>query len=108
MSDIRVKLSTYLLSLHPGENWFRQIDPSLGEVYSNYESLDSDKTIPSESDCQAGIQALQTQIDNIFSEEEKKNAFRAESDPLFFKWQAGEATEQEWLDKRNEIKARFS
>jgi len=26
---------------------------------------------------------------------------------LFFKYQAGEATEQDWLDKRNEIKARI-
>lgn len=34
-------------------------------------------------------------------------AYRNESDPLFFKWQRGEATEQEWLDKLSEIKARF-
>ena len=34
-------------------------------------------------------------------------AFVAEADPLFFKWQAGEGTEQEWLAKREEIRARF-
>tara|TARA_R110000868_G_scaffold44815_6_gene149265 strand:+ start:2907 stop:3302 length:396 start_codon:yes stop_codon:yes gene_type:complete len=34
--------------------------------------------------------------------------YRKESDPLFFKWQRGEATEQEWLDKVNEIKQRWS
>lgn len=34
-------------------------------------------------------------------------AYRAEADPLFFKWQRGEATEQEWLDKIEEIKLRY-
>jgi hypothetical protein len=34
-------------------------------------------------------------------------AYRDEADPLFFKWQAGEATEAEWLDKRAEIRARY-
>ena len=37
----------------------------------------------------------------------RKAAYMAESDPLFFKWQAGEATEEEWLAKRAEIRARF-
>ena len=30
-----------------------------------------------------------------------------EADPLYFKWKRGEATEQEWLDKITEIKARY-
>lgn len=34
-------------------------------------------------------------------------AYREESDPLFFKSQRGEATNQEWLDKVAEIKARW-
>jgi len=37
----------------------------------------------------------------------RKAAYIAESDPLFFKWQRGEATEQEWKDKVAEIKARY-
>jgi hypothetical protein len=36
------------------------------------------------------------------------NAYREEADPLFFKWQRGEATQQDWLDKIAEIKARHS
>lgn len=31
----------------------------------------------------------------------------AESDQLFFAWQAGEGTEESWQEKRNEIKQRF-
>jgi len=34
-------------------------------------------------------------------------AYRDESDPIFFKWQRGEATEQEWKDKVQEIKNRY-
>jgi len=34
-------------------------------------------------------------------------AYAAESDPLFFKAQAGEVDEAEWLAKREEIRARF-
>ena len=37
----------------------------------------------------------------------RKYAYTQESDPLFFKWQAGEGTEQEWLAKREEIRSRY-
>lgn len=32
--------------------------------------------------------------------------YAAEADPLFFKWQRGEGTQQQWLDKIAEIKTR--
>ena len=35
-------------------------------------------------------------------------AYAREADPLFFKWQAGESSEQEWLAKRADIKGRFA
>jgi len=38
----------------------------------------------------------------------RAEAYRIESDPIFFQWQRGEKTEQEWLDKVAEIKARYS
>ena len=40
-------------------------------------------------------------------QEMRQSAFQSEADPLFFKWQAGEGTEQEWLAKREEIRARY-
>lgn len=42
-----------------------------------------------------------TQIDGL-----RREAYGMESDPLFFKWQRGETTQQAWLDKVAEIKAR--
>lgn len=38
----------------------------------------------------------------------RSEAYRNESDPLFFKWQRNEATKQEWLDKVAEIKTRWN
>jgi hypothetical protein len=37
----------------------------------------------------------------------KEAAFRSEADPLFFKFQRGEATKEQWLEKVNEIRKRF-
>jgi len=37
----------------------------------------------------------------------RKAAYREESDPLFFKWQRGEATEAEWIAAVNAIKTRY-
>lgn len=34
-----------------------------------------------------------------------RQRYAQESDPLFFKWQRGEATKEQWLDKVAEIKA---
>jgi len=47
---------------------------------------------------------------NTFNAEQKKKRFAAynlESDPIYFKSQRGEATNQEWLDKIAQIDARF-
>jgi len=41
------------------------------------------------------------------TEANRKAAYFAEADPLFFKAQRGEATIEEWLAKISEIKTRF-
>ena len=37
----------------------------------------------------------------------RKAAYQTEADPLFFKWQAGEGTQEEWQAKREEIRQRY-
>jgi hypothetical protein len=47
---------------------------------------------------------------DVLKQEQQNNrqaAFTKEADPLFFKWQAGEGTEEEWKTKRQEIRDRF-
>lgn len=51
--------------------------------------------------------ATRVQELNAIAESNRSNAYRNESDPLFFKWQRGEVTEQEWLNKIEEIKLRY-
>jgi hypothetical protein len=55
-----------------------------------------------------GEEIAQQQADRAAKiEAQRAEAYRTESDPLFFKSQRGEATQQQWLDKVAEIKARF-
>jgi hypothetical protein len=44
---------------------------------------------------------------NAEADANRHTAYVAESDPLFFKSQRGEATQQEWLNKIAEIQARY-
>lgn len=37
----------------------------------------------------------------------RRAAFEREADPLFFKWQAGEGNEADWLAAREAIRARY-
>lgn len=37
----------------------------------------------------------------------RRAAFQIEADPLFFKWQRGEATQEEYLQKVGEIRQRY-
>jgi hypothetical protein len=41
------------------------------------------------------------------AEAQRRVAYAAEADPLFFKAQRGEVEQQEWLDKIAEIKTRY-
>jgi hypothetical protein len=38
---------------------------------------------------------------------QRRSAYQQESDPIYFLWQRGKATEQDWLDAVAAIKARF-
>lgn len=51
--------------------------------------------------------AQQTAAFNRGQAEKRHAAYVAESDPIFFKWQRQEATQQEWLDKIAAIDARY-
>jgi hypothetical protein len=48
------------------------------------------------------VPPTQEQIDAL-----RQAAYQKEADPIFFKWQRGEATEQQWLDKIADIRARY-
>lgn len=39
--------------------------------------------------------------------EQRRLAYSKESDPIFFKWQRGEATEAEYLDSVEQVKLKY-
>jgi len=44
---------------------------------------------------------------NAIAKANREQAYKEESDPLYFKWKRGEITEQEYLSKIEEIRRRF-
>jgi hypothetical protein len=88
-----------LHSLRPGAQWVLSDD--------DLEWLDTEQAQPTEAEIATEVARL-TALEPIrIATENRKAAYIAEADPLFFKSQRGEATLQEWQDKIDEIKARF-
>lgn len=56
-------------------------------------------------DSAATIVAQEQAIKN--AKDDRLRAYISESDPLFFKFQRGEATKEEWIAKVDEIRQRF-
>jgi hypothetical protein len=88
-----------LQSLTPGAQWVLRGD--------ELEWLDTKQTQPTDAEIDAEVARLQALEPIRIAEANRKAAYATESDPLFFKWQAGEATEAEWKAKRDEIRARY-
>jgi hypothetical protein len=96
--------------------WWPEEDqsPALGqfEVYGA-ETLTIDEarkvvvvTRSVESMPQEEIDAIrEQQLNEIRSQ--RADAYRNEADPLFFKWQAGEATQEEWVQARQDVRNRY-
>ena len=62
---------------------------------------------PTREECDAAWPGIKAALDTAAAKSARANAFREEADPLFFGWQRDENTEQEWLDKVQEIRNRF-
>jgi len=98
---LRQKHIDYLVTLHCGQ-WFgfegeRTYENMWVEGYDKPSLVQIEEGAKKHSE-EAKLQQVETN---------RRSAYRNESDPLFLKWQRGEATEQEWLDKIEEIKDRF-
>jgi len=76
---------------------------------NDYDTLDwlSDDPKPTQAELDAAWPAVQQARQQAEVDRQRHAAYVTESDPLFFQYQAGEITEQEWLNKRAEIKSRY-
>ena len=91
-----------LQSLTPGAEWVLR-----GNEYAGLEWLDTKQAQPTEAEVTAEVARLQAELPNKIAKQNRAEAYKLEADPLFFKAQRGEATQQEWLDKVAEIQQRF-
>ena len=75
----------------------------------NYDGLTwlSDTPKPSQEELDAAWPQVQYEQQRAAIEVQRRNAYTQEADPLFFSYQRGEATEQDWLDKVAEIKTKY-
>lgn len=74
-----------------------------GETYSGLTWL-SDTPKPTKKELEALWPAVQADIFREAIEAARQAAYRTESDPIFFEYQRGDKTEQEWLDAVQAVK----
>jgi hypothetical protein len=94
-----MNIANALKSLRPGAQWILRGD--------DLEWLDQTQSQPSDAEIQAEVARLTALEPARIAGENRRAAYAAEADPLFFKAQRGEATMAEWQAKVAEIKARY-
>jgi hypothetical protein len=75
-----------------------------GDDYSGLNWMD-DLPKPTEAELEALWPTVQAETARARIEQERASAYRENSDPLFFEWQRGDATEADWLLAVAEVKA---
>lgn len=90
-----------LLTNYPGAQWSLS-----GNDYATLVWHD-DTPKPTQAELDAAWPAVEQARMQVEVDRQRHAAYVAESDPLFFQWQRGEATEQAWRDKVAEIQARY-
>jgi hypothetical protein len=75
----------------------------LGYEYSGITWL-SDAPTPSEAELDAAWPQVQYDLAYAQVQAERHAAYIADADPVFFRWQRGTATEQDWLDAVQAVK----
>jgi hypothetical protein len=88
-----------LTKSYPGALW--SLD---GDDYAGLTWLDDSKK-PTEAELLALWPTVEAERAHRIVEEARAVAYRETSDPIFFQWQRGDATEAEWLAAVAEVKA---
>jgi hypothetical protein len=89
--------------LTPGAVWSYSEN---GDVYENY-VWGGPGEQPSQAACDAILVEIEAEEAHDQVKRARQAAYQAEADPLYFGFQRGENTEQDWLDRVAEIRARY-
>lgn len=96
-----VDYSLVLTYNYPGTVWTLN-----GDTYDGLTWLD-DSPKPSQKELDAQWAEVQAELLRKQVEDQRKAAYMAETDPLFFQYQRGDVTEQDWLDAVQAVKDRY-
>lgn len=94
-----VNYSLVLSTNYPGAQWSLN-----GDTYDGLEWL-SDSAKPTQEELDAAWPAVQYANQCAQVEAARLAAYEKQSDPLYFKWQRGDGTKEEWLDAVAAVKA---
>jgi len=94
-------IAKILIKKYPNAVWVMN-----GNSYDDLE-WKSELEKPKKEELELYWEEVQKESQLVRARKNRAIAYREESDPIFMKFQRGEATKQEWLDKIEEIKQRF-
>lgn len=93
--------------LRPGIVWRLADEPKNEAEYIEFLEWGGSDAAPTWQEVCVCLEQIKQEFAVKSVKKSRQNAYQSESDPLFFKWQRGEATKDEWLAKVDEIKGRF-
>ena len=88
-----------LVTKYPGAQWSLN-----GDTYDGLEWL-SDTPKPTQAELDALWPQVQYETQCAAVEQARLSAYEQQSDPIFFKWQRGDATEAKWREAVAKVKA---
>ena len=91
-------IAAILTRRYEGAEWTLE-----GDLYAGLTWL-SDSPKPTKKALEAAWPEVQTEIAREVVEQARQVAYQTESDPIFFEYQRGDKTEQEWLDAVQAVK----
>lgn len=99
-----MKISDLLLYVAPGKEWTLVGEPTTAEEYEETLTWHSPGDAPAWEELKAAEPTIEAEVARKAVEDQRRAAYQTESDPLFFGWQRGDNTEQEWLDAVQAVK----
>ena len=93
-----MNIPVILSKRYPGAQWTLN-----GDSYSGLTWL-SESPKPSEEDLHSEWAQVEYEVAYEAVQKARQAAYQAESDPIFFDFQRGEASEQDWLDAVQAVK----
>lgn len=102
-----INVTEILAELCPNDSWSVVGEPQTESEYVESVIWNSEAPQPTWDELVAEWDAIKYKIDYDKVSAQRKFAYTQEADPIFFQWQRGEKTQQEWLDAVAAINDRY-